>query len=225
MSTMNTRLRTFLSAATVTVGIVLGGAVQASVFSSTPDLPPSSGEYVRTAGGTDCFASLGVCLVPGQPSGMIPISSTFDASGQNVQFSTLYTFTITDLNLVAFSAFSVLGTMTQQIIGRTGASDTGSWDTAITQLNLTGPIDVNTATIVLSSAPPSTGHAEVTPVSGGYEIENFFDVFAKLTRDGSDPVEVYLGSVHVELLAIPEPIPLAIMGLPLVAFGLMRRRT
>lgn len=216
---------TLVSVMTVAAGLVLGNPARASVFSATPDLPPASGNYVRTAGGVDCFSALGVCLIPGAPSGLTPQSSTFSASGQDIVFSTLYTFSLTDLSFLPITSFSVLGTMTQSVLGRTGAADIGSWDTEITALNLSGFIDpTNPVTVALSGAPPSTGHAEITPVSGGYDIENFFDVWATLTAGDLDPITVYLGAVHVELVAVPEPMGLSILGLPLVALGMLRRR-
>ena len=196
----------------------------ASVFSLTPDLPPSAGEYRRTSGGVDCFSSIGYCLLPGAPSGLAVSSSSFDASGQTVVFDTLYTFSLTDILFNPILTFFVYGQLTQVIDGRTAANQVGDWATSVTGLNLSGVLGVQPVSVVLNPSEASVGHAEVAPVAGGFDISNFFDVFATLTVGDLAPITVNLGKYEITLVPVDEPIALATLTLPLIGLGLLRRR-
>lgn len=229
MPTDRTRLAALVRRSAIALAAVSAcfGTAKASVITSDPILPPETGAYVGTNGGAGCFASYGVCAEGGVFSGFTPISSTFDASGQELLFNGIFTTTITTLSGVPVGTITFTGEFGETVFGRTGPDETGSWNTEITDLDLdgtlTGPLAGMSGGIGLDPSQTSTGQTSITPVAEGYLIDSTFDVFTELTLNTDPPVVIDRGPQILTLMPVPEPSALALLILPLVGlFGLRR---
>lgn len=200
---------------------------RADVVTRDPTLPPEVGAYVGTNGGAGCFVFFGVCANAGTFGHFVPISSTFDAAGQELLFDATFTTTVTTLHGTPVGTITFTGDFGETVFGRTFATETGSWNTEITTLDLdgtlTGPLAGITGGIGLDHSDTSTGRTSITPVTGGFRINSFFDVFVELTLNTTPPVVVDRGPQVITL--VPEPRSLALLLLPVVGLLELRRRT
>lgn len=180
-------------------------AAAAATPSPTPTLNPSSGAYVRSSGGIDCFPTHGVCLIPGAPSRLTPDVSIFNSEGQHIVATVRYTFVVTDLALNPIAPFSVFGTLAQTVVGRGDDSQSGTWETRVSWLKLEGEfINGKPVSVALNPGAPSRGTATITPTAGGYEVTNRFEVNAALSVGHPfEALTVTLTPVQVELTAAP----------------------
>jgi len=79
---------------------------------------------------------------------------------------------------------TLTGPVTTVVRGKGGAT-TGSWDTEILSMSLSG--DVGGVSIEIRESPnlPSPGHTSVVDLGGGqWQIDSFFDVFTELSVNG-----------------------------------------
>ena len=214
-----------LSAVAVAALLVGVAAAHADVITPDPRLPPEAGAYVGTGGGAGCFPAFGVCAEPGKLYGFTPISSTFDAAGQELLFGATYTTTVTNLAGVPLGTITFDGEMGETVFGRTGPEETGAWTTEITSLDLdgmlTGPLAGISGGIGLDPGHVSDGETAIAPVAGGYRIASFFDVFVTLTMNTTPPVAIDRGPLTLTL--VPEPASSALLLFSLTGlFGLGR---
>ena len=95
------------------------------------------------------------------------------------------------------------------IYGRTSPTATGSFDTEMLSLDLSGALPGGGLLMIRESPTlTSTGHTSITPIGGGlFKIDSFFDVFTELSLDGGNQWIPAQGSVRVVLgpNVIPEP--------------------
>jgi hypothetical protein len=215
-----------LFAACLAIGLATAGPADASVISATPTLPLFGVPY--SSPGAGCFPAVSLCvqkvtftLVPG-----VDFMNTF--SGGNEFITTDVTATSVLVNAAhQVTSIPVTGTLTQEIIGRTSITEIGSWNTVITAMSLTGAFLGHTLDAVIDPDPatPSTGQTSIQPRGGdrdGFLINSFFDVFVDITLEGTGlttgrgPIPVVAGA--------PEPAGLALIAIPLLALGALRRR-
>jgi hypothetical protein len=100
---------------------------------------------------------------------------------------------------------------------RKGGATTGSWDTEIVSMSLSG--DVGGVSIEIRESPirQSPGTTRVDDIGGGlYQIDSFFDVFVELSVDGGPFQPQTNEATRVNL---PEPNQLLML---LAAFPLLR---
>jgi hypothetical protein len=97
---------------------------------------------------------------------------------------------------------------------------TGSWDTEIVSMSLSGNVpDVGPVLMQKSPTLASVGHVTVDDIGGGlYHIDSFFDVFMELSVDGG--ANWIPATASTRFTIVPEP---AILTL-LVLGGLAVRR-
>lgn len=207
-------------------GIMTSAATPApaSVISLEPTLPLLGASYVSASGGS-CFPLAGVCVTGGTFTPVSLVSSTFDASGQSIVTDVVFTGLLTTLTNAPLGSLSLSGSMEQEILGRTFATELGSWATELVALSLNGPVLGNTLSLTLDDSTASTGTTSIEPAGGNnqgaFRISSFFDVFVELSLDSTPPL-VTTRAVRVSL--VPEPASLALLGIGLAALALGRRR-
>jgi hypothetical protein len=97
------------------------------------------------------------------------------------------------------------------------AVDTQTFDTEMLQLDIAGGSLPAGVMIRESPTLASTGQTTVRPVSGGYMIDSFFDVFTEISTDGGANWSPAIDATHVELrpdIALVTPIPAPTRLLP-----------
>jgi hypothetical protein len=208
-------------------GLALGGGVaRAAVISTSPTLPPLDAPFV-SAGGVGCFPVAGVCVQPGSLTFTSVESTTFVAAGQDIVANASYEGTLTTLSNTPIGPITLSGTVEQLVLGRTFSTQTGTWNTEVLAMSLTGPVLGNTLTIVLGSTP-STGMASIEAIDEGnlFRIASFFDIFVQLSLDSVPPLNTTRGPIHAELApaGVPEPSVVALLGAALLGLVGMRGR-
>jgi cysteine-rich repeat protein len=202
-----------LATAAALIASVLGATpASAGVICDSPDLPPGCGEYRTAADVHAAFADpdpavveailhdvshsrfLNVVRTPLGPDELEDFDSTLEA--------------LVDVNLTAggwlydipVSLSGPVSVLTQNKTGNT----TGTFDTEIIAMSLTGDI-AGMPVIVRESPSLSTlGQTTITDLGGGlYEIDSFFDVFTELSLNGGAFVAQSAGPSRVVLVEPP----------------------
>jgi hypothetical protein len=218
---------------TAVAAIVAAGALafavvqptQADVISNTATLPLLNVPYVTSS--ASCFPAVGVCVSDGTSILTPPSSSVFDATGQHITTGVTVSATLTDLLSVPIAPIELTGTAEQLVIGRTSPTETGSWNTELVSLSLSGSVLGFPVTVGLDPANPSVGETSITPIGPNqFRINSFFDVFVEITVDGTTPLTTTLGPIHAEAVqAVPEPSSIAAIAIALpIMLALYRRR-
>ena len=213
-------------AASLAIGLLAAGSAQASVISATPTLPLFGVPYSSPGGG--CFPAVSLCvqsvsftLVPG-PDFM----DSFSGGNEFITTDVTATSVLVDPAHVTHIV-PVTGTLSQEIIGRTTDTETGSWSTVITAMSLSGTFLGHPLDAVIDPDPSreSTGTTSIDPLGGNkqdFRIDSFFDVFVDLTLEGTGlmtergPIPATAG--------VPEPAGVALLAIPILALGAFRRR-
>jgi len=115
-------------------------------------------------------------------------------------------------------------TMTETF-GKVG-NVTGTFNTEMLSLNLSGTSPFGPFMIRESPTLASLGQTKITDIGGGlFRIDSFFDVFTELSIDGGATwLPDSAGPAHVVLVPTPEPSVCAFAGLALAGLILRRRR-
>jgi PEP-CTERM motif len=207
-----------------------GAAAKASVLSPNPTLPLLGIPFMASGGGPPCFPAVGVCAVPGSltftsvvPSP--PAPPNFNPSGQDIIANATLTAVLT-MPGQAPQTVVLTGTVEQEVLGRTFATETGEWPVDIIGIDLSGPVLGHTLSMGLDDSKSSTGMASVERVAGSsdlFSIDSFFDVFVELSLDTPVPLHT-TRSAHLALLAIPEPASLTLLAGATLGLAAARRR-
>jgi hypothetical protein len=164
-----------------------------------------------------------VCVTPGTLTLTSLVSQNFTSLGQDIVTDASFTAVLTSLGNAPLGTVQLTGTAEQEVLGRLGATDTGSWTTELTALSLSGTVLGATSNVSLDPSNSSDGNTSITAVGNGtFQINSFFDVFVDITLDSQPPLSTTRGPIQVT--AVPEPASLALFALPLLAFAGARRR-
>jgi hypothetical protein len=148
------------------------------------------------------------------------ISSTDDPlSGDHLE-----TF---DSVLVAQSAFGpveMTGQTSTVIKGEFG-QDTGTWDTEMLSMDLSGQMQGGPFIMIrLDAANPTLGETTITDIGGGqYHIDSFFDVFTEISIDGGASWDQSIGSSHM-VSEVPVPAAAWLFGSALIGLAGIKRK-
>lgn len=117
--------------------------------------------------------------------------------------------------------FTANGQVQTIVLGKSG-NVTGTFDTEMLAMNLSGGSALGPAMIRESPTRASLGRTTITDLGGGlYHIDSFFDVFTELSLDGGQNWIPSQGSVRVTL--VPEPATLSLLALAGAALARRRR--
>ena len=189
----------------------------AAVISSTPALPLLGVPY-SSATGVGCFPAAGFCIEAGSLTLTALSSNHFNMSGEDLTMQASYTGTLTDTSDHPIGPVALTGSVEEEVLGRTFSTETGSWNTKLLSLALSGPLGAHTLTLGLG-ASDSTGTDSIDPIGdGSFRIDSFFDVFVDLTLDSLPPLHATRGPVLLTLPPTPLPAP---AGLTLLAAPLL----
>jgi hypothetical protein len=187
------------------------------VIAPNDNFPVAGGDYASTNGAkyfssTEEFQAEIVSMSLSGASAQDPISVSRLG---NDSFSVDSFFDVfTELSVDGGSSFSVesfFDVFTELSVG--GDGSTGSWDTEIVSMSLSGTIGDNSVIIRESPSILSVGSLTVVDLGGGqFHIDSFFDVFTELSVDGGGTWMVADGPIRMELIT-PEPATLALLGI------------
>jgi PEP-CTERM motif len=220
------RCSAILAVSSVVAGVLMGSA-WASVIESSPSFPPIPLSF-ESSTGVGCFSGPGVCVIPGIFT-LTSAHSTFSSlpAVQDVEGNATFTGSLTASppNGTPPLPFTLMGPVGFEVFGRGSDTETGTWDTQITSLSLTGTLLGGTLTAVLDTGPnsqPSTGGLTIEQLGRDeFRITSFFDVFIDLRLP---PFATGVGPIHVVAVGVPEPATWAMMLLSFAGLGFAGRR-
>ena len=235
-------MRALSSIQRIASGLIVGVALQiagvasagASTITTSASLPLLDVPYT-SAVGAGCFPAVATCIQPGTLTLTTPVTSGFNSDGQDITSGAIYNGVLTDLSHVPTgSSITLTGSLEQEVLGRTTDTETGSWDTKILALTLSGPFQGHTLTLALSASPDSTGLTSITQIGGAgsdvgdnvgsqFEITSFFDVFVDLTLDGPNTLHTSRGPLEFDA-GVPEPASVMVLATAHIGLHAARRR-
>ena len=225
---------TLLAGLLVALGV--GQVAVAGVITPNPGLPPDTGAYL-TAQQVHALYPTGVypevILENILHSGFFDVLITPLPGGDELEEfqSTLQgNATVGGIPVGPISLQGPVQVITQ---GKTG-NTTGTFQTEMISMSLSGNVGGFPVQVRESPAQPSTGQTTITDIGGGlFQIDSFFDVFTEISIDqgaGFGPFVPAQGSVRVDLgipgSIIPEPSTFALAALGVLSLGMIgwRRR-
>ncbi len=219
-----------LSACLAALFIINCPHAEAVVVCSGPDLPPGCGVYRTPADvhaefadpdpaivstilmDTDHHRFLNVVIIPVGPDELEQFDSSLDGTVQVTLVNPASTIEL---------PFHLEGPVQVISQGRVG-NQTGTFDTEIVAMNLTGNVGGFNIELRESPTQQSNGLTKVTDIGGGlFEIDSFFDIFTEVSINGGAFVPA-TGPVHVDL--VPEPSAAVLSLLGIMALLARRRR-
>jgi hypothetical protein len=186
-----------------------------AIITSDPSLPPTSGGYSESTPVSYGGGAIMLAGVVHSPQGTASVTTT----GNN-EFETFNSI-LTGLVSVGgspFMPFTLSGPVQTEVKDK--VSQTGTFDTQMLSLDLTGTVGGHAIEVMLDPAKPTVGQTTITAEGGGlFKIDSFFDVFTELSLDNGSFIPQDNGPTHVQLEPVPEPTTIISGALLLLTFG------
>jgi hypothetical protein len=221
-SDIDSRFRQLLFAAVIGLIAVLAMSAAgwaAGIDTISADLPPE-GVYVSPAEYHE-YAAAGIVLDDPTHTPLLELGVIRTPVGNDEIEDFQSEFTAVEIGLgggpvTLTGAVSVI--TTDRLL-----STTGTFDTEIVSMSLSGTLGIQDIQIRQDPDRASTGVTDITDLGGGlYHIDSFFDVFTELSVDNGPWID---SDSYTRMYLVPEPgtILLVVLGLAVLAAG--RRRT
>jgi hypothetical protein len=217
-----------LTAAVLAAGAVFGPAQANTLFLPSPSLPLIGTPYQSTGAGAGCFNLAGACVTPG-PFVQTSATSSFMGGNQFIMANATYGANLTPIkgnNIIG--SVSLTGTLDEEVLNRMSDTETGSFTTDITSIDLHGPLSLpgnplDGDTLHLKLTPQTTSSGTTTIMADGsvFQITSFFDVFVDVTLTNSMGETLGGASLsEITLIAVPEPSTWALLVVGFAGLGL-----
>ncbi|MBI5394657.1 MAG: PEP-CTERM sorting domain-containing protein [Verrucomicrobia bacterium] len=221
---MKTRSTLLLSAALTLSALV--GSARADVITSDPSLPVlyPTGFYTNQFD-LVLFSGPGlvIALTNEEHRAIGPVLRTPSGPNEIEDFPSQMIGWI-NVNGSPFQPASANGPVQTEVFGKIG-NTTGTFDTEMLSMSLTGTSPFGPFMIRESPTLASTGQTTIADLGGGqYHIDSFFDVFTELSVDGGNTWMPANGPAHMTLEGVPEPSVCALVGLGAGLLALRRAR-
>jgi hypothetical protein len=205
-------------------------AAKADFVVSSPVLPPQGGEYAAQQVLQFDTTPI-VYIFGGLHSNFINVHTDFTTSPGNEleTFDSSFTGYMSIGSATGpFVPVHMTGPVAVTVLGRTSNTETGTFATVMTSLDMNGILGADTVEVILDPAETSTGQTTITPLAGGlYDISSYFFLHPELSLDGGPFVPLSNGQAPggtAEYKLIPEPASLGLLGTALSVITLLRRR-
>jgi hypothetical protein len=202
------------------------GAADAAVITSSPALPVL-GVPFTTSGGAGCFPAVAKCISAGSLTMTAPSTSTIVGPNEVITAHATYNGELTTLGGAPLMPVTLTGTLEETVLDRSGLFETGTFNTVLDSLSLSGPVLGHTLTLELDPSHTSGGEVSIAAVGGDqnipdFKIDSFFDVFVELSLNGPDPLTTTRGPIVATLA--PEPASLVLLAPMLLGLAATQRR-
>jgi hypothetical protein len=226
---MFSRIRTVPIALAV---LAAGAAAYADgIDTNDPSLPPD-GVYLSPDDVHAMYTAGDLEVVLNKPQHK-PIADRVDRSNQGADEHEFFQSTLAGDGTIVWPSmgiptpqtvpFSAQGPVHTVVFGKVG-NVTGTFDTEMLSMDLTGASPLGPFMIRESPTLPSIGKTSITDLGGGmYHIDSFFDVFTELSLDGVNWIPSS-GPARVNLVPEPSSVALMAMGIAGLAGMWWRRR-
>jgi hypothetical protein len=192
---------------------------RADLVTNSPELPPD-GVYITSAElppTTYAITGVGEVLLNGVELRPNVATATRHVSGPNeieTFSSSLHgwgQFTPSGQGPISI-IFDLDGNAATETLGKIG-NTTGTFDTEMLSLSLTGITPLGPLQIRESPTQPSVGRTSIDDIGGGqYRIGSFFDVFTEISIDGGQTWVPSTGATRITLVPEPGTLTLLLLG-------------
>jgi hypothetical protein len=202
----SSRARSGFVVAGLAVAGALSGSAEAAVIRPTASLPLIGVPYISPTG-AGCFTLASVCVTPGAfvqtsaTSDFLPANGLLLPAVQDIVATATYNATITPLVGDTPIGFIVLtGQVSEEVIGRTSDTETGSFTTDVSGLGLTGtlslpglpgsPLDGLKLMATLDTTHTSSGTTTITADGSVFKIDSFLRCICRRIASGRGAEQV-----------------------------------